>query len=140
MHRNCLSNVIASPMLFFDTTPVGRILNRFSKDIDTLDVIIAVNIDHWFLCFLEILCVPIVLGYSTPMIIVTLLPLAVLYVAIQVGAFFITKQSTLLLSKQIYLFNYPIGSKQHSVQNIIMCDVINPFDFSDYIKFPLLIL
>ena len=37
MHFNLLKSVIYSPVQFFDTTPLGRILNRFSADIYTLD-------------------------------------------------------------------------------------------------------
>ncbi|KAF9198153.1 hypothetical protein BGZ59_004835, partial [Podila verticillata] len=37
MHDNAFISVLNSPMSFFDTTPLGRILNRFSKDLSTID-------------------------------------------------------------------------------------------------------
>jgi ABC transporter transmembrane region len=37
LFTNLLSVVLAAPMSFYDTTPTGRIVNRFSKDIYTVD-------------------------------------------------------------------------------------------------------
>ena len=31
LHDGMLENILRSPMAFFETTPLGRVLNRFSK-------------------------------------------------------------------------------------------------------------
>ncbi|KAL0061165.1 hypothetical protein AAF712_012035 [Marasmius tenuissimus] len=37
LHKGAIRRVMTAPMSFFETTPLGRIMNRFSKDIDTID-------------------------------------------------------------------------------------------------------
>lgn len=37
LHDNMFSNITRAPMRFFHTNPSGRILNRFSKDMGSLD-------------------------------------------------------------------------------------------------------
>jgi len=34
LHNNLFSKVVRAPMRFFDETPSGQILNRFSRDMD----------------------------------------------------------------------------------------------------------
>ena len=40
LHNKMVLSVVKAPLLYFDKTPVGRILNRFSKDIGSMDNII----------------------------------------------------------------------------------------------------
>lgn len=37
LHHNLLRSILNAPMVFFDTTPSGRILSRFSKDLYSID-------------------------------------------------------------------------------------------------------
>jgi ABC-type multidrug transport system fused ATPase/permease subunit len=37
LHDTLLDSVMAAPMSFFHTTPQGRVLNRFSNDVGTID-------------------------------------------------------------------------------------------------------
>lgn len=54
VHKLLLTNVLHLPMDFFDTTPIGRILQRFSKDVDVLDVKLPGLLLDWIICAIEV--------------------------------------------------------------------------------------
>lgn len=86
VHSNMLAHVLRSPMSFFDTTPMGRILNRFSQDIDTLDNELPITLMMWIGRVCTVLSTVIVVSYTTPLFLIAVVPIAIIYTIIQVHA------------------------------------------------------
>ena len=86
LHLDLIQTVLRSPLAFFDTTPPGRILNRFSHDLDSVDVVIPRRLPPFIVTFLWCIGTVAVIGYTTPLTIVSSLPIAVLYFIAQVFA------------------------------------------------------
>uniref|UniRef100_A0A4W3KB27 ATP-binding cassette, sub-family C (CFTR/MRP), member 10 n=1 Tax=Callorhinchus milii TaxID=7868 RepID=A0A4W3KB27_CALMI len=83
IHNKLLKQVLKATVTFFDMTPVGRIVNRFSSDLycmdDTLPFILNIFLANLF----GLLGTVIVIIYGLPWIVLMLLPLAALYFHIQ---------------------------------------------------------
>ncbi len=47
LHKNALNSVLNAPQSFFDTTPTGRILSRFSKDLYSIDLELSDSLDFF---------------------------------------------------------------------------------------------
>ena len=48
LHNNMLDSVIKSKMRFFDLNPIGRIMNRFTKDMSSIDEVLPNKIFDFF--------------------------------------------------------------------------------------------
>ncbi|NXE48712.1 MRP3 protein, partial [Casuarius casuarius] len=83
LHAGLLENKFHTPQSFYDTTPTGRIINRFSKDIYVIDEVIPPTILMFLGTFFTSLSTMIVIIASTPLFAVVIVPLAILYFFIQ---------------------------------------------------------
>uniref|UniRef100_A0A8C0SL69 Multidrug resistance-associated protein 4 n=1 Tax=Canis lupus familiaris TaxID=9615 RepID=A0A8C0SL69_CANLF len=79
LHNKMFESILRAPVLFFDTNPIGRILNRFSKDIGHMDDLLPLTFLDFLQTFLQVLGVVGVAVAVIPWIAIPLLPLAIIF-------------------------------------------------------------
>uniref|UniRef100_A0A3Q1CPI7 ATP-binding cassette, sub-family C (CFTR/MRP), member 2 n=1 Tax=Amphiprion ocellaris TaxID=80972 RepID=A0A3Q1CPI7_AMPOC len=83
LHSRLLRNMLRVPMVFFDTTPIGRVVNRFAKDIFTIDETIPQTFRSWIMCLLGVLGTLVGICLATPIFAIVLIPLGLIYYFVQ---------------------------------------------------------
>ncbi|KAI0981127.1 hypothetical protein GJ496_010450 [Pomphorhynchus laevis] len=82
-HDRLLNRCLRATMMFFDTTPIGRIINRFSKDIDIVDYSLPASLRSAISTFITILSTLVIITIANPIFLAIAFPIAILFYFLQ---------------------------------------------------------
>ncbi|XP_043560559.1 multidrug resistance-associated protein 5-like isoform X3 [Chiloscyllium plagiosum] len=82
LHDALFKKILRSPMHFFDTTPLGRILNRFAKDMDEVDVRLTTQTEMLIQNIILILFCLGVVSSVFPWFLISVLPLCIIFMIV----------------------------------------------------------
>ena len=85
LHHSILLGIIHVPLMFFDRTPVGRVINRFSSDVYTLDTTLPHTINMAVNLVIQVVATVVVISLSTPMFLIAFVVLTIPFVFVQVS-------------------------------------------------------
>ncbi|CAL8102214.1 unnamed protein product [Calicophoron daubneyi] len=83
LHLNLLKNILRAPSSFFDTTPSGRIVNRFSRDIDSIDLVIPHQMSIVFITVADVVSSFLLICLSVDYFAICLIPMTILFIGVQ---------------------------------------------------------
>lgn len=82
-HATALSSVLKAPMSFFDSNPIGRLLNRFSRDIDAIDTCLMESFRQVLMKSAFAICTVIMIAVLVPILLAPLAGLVFAYYGLQ---------------------------------------------------------
>ena len=84
LHERLLNSILHLPMSFFDTTPLGRIINRFSTDINACDDTLPFSFMAVMMGGISVVGSLIVIGSGTPIFLSLVPPLVIIFSMVQI--------------------------------------------------------
>ena len=82
MHHKMLQRIMKCPLFFFDTTPLGRIMNRFSADISVCDSMLPESINDLISLSLDFIGNTIVILIIIPFFGSVIIPFSIFFILI----------------------------------------------------------
>ncbi|KAI9091703.1 P-loop containing nucleoside triphosphate hydrolase protein [Phlyctochytrium arcticum] len=83
LHRRAMRRLVYAPMAFFDGTPLGQILSRFSRDIGEIDRWLAITVRSTMNLWGSVVACVALVGYAVPVIFAIFAPLLPIYYFVQ---------------------------------------------------------
>ncbi|PWA29910.1 hypothetical protein CCH79_00018944, partial [Gambusia affinis] len=83
LHQSLLYDVLRSPMSFFEKTPSGNLVNRFAKEMDTIDSVIPSIIKMFMGSLFNVLGSCVIILFATPFVAIIIPFLGLLYFFVQ---------------------------------------------------------
>jgi ATP-binding cassette, subfamily C (CFTR/MRP), member 1 len=83
LHETLTTTILSAPLQFFDAIPSGRIISRFSSDMDTIDNDIPTSLSSSYDAFLGVLTGLVVVVINSPIFLVLIFPLGYQYLVVQ---------------------------------------------------------
>uniref|UniRef100_A0A3B5A3H6 Multidrug resistance-associated protein 1 n=1 Tax=Stegastes partitus TaxID=144197 RepID=A0A3B5A3H6_9TELE len=83
LHQSMLYDVLRSPMYFFERTPSGNLVNRFAKEMDTIDTVIPSILKMFMGSMFNVMGACVIILIATPLVAIVIPVLGLLYFLVQ---------------------------------------------------------
>ncbi len=83
LHNKVLNRILKAPVYFYDTTPLGRIISRFSKDQENVDTTILIVMSQFLSSLFQCIAIFVVIAIAVYWFLIALVPIMILYLIFQ---------------------------------------------------------
>ncbi|KAJ3301064.1 hypothetical protein HDU76_005854, partial [Blyttiomyces sp. JEL0837] len=93
IHRPMLKRLLRAPIRFFEVTPLGRIMNRFTGDMNGVDLFVGLSAGNLTSHLTAVVFTIATISFFVPVLLLAMVPIAYIYV--RIGSYYIRASRSL---------------------------------------------